>query len=110
VEDVIAAQVRRPAVAGSGRFIRWWPWLLALIMLVVFVVMVQVPFLREFYELTPLPANVLVMLLVVAGIWTAAVHALRRTGIVARVEDVLWAAVMRAWHRLRPPVDAGPAA
>ena len=96
--------------AGSGRFIRWWPWLLALIMLVVFVVMVQVPFLREFYELTPLPADVLVALLVVAGIWTAVVHALRRTGIVARVEDLLWAAVLRAWHRLRPPADAGPAA
>ena len=96
--------------AGQGRYVRWWPWLLSGAMLLIYLVMVQVPFLREFYELTPLPADVLVMLLVVAGIWTAVVHALRRTGIVARVEDLLWAAVLRAWHRLRPPADAGSAA
>ncbi len=96
--------------AGGGRFIRWWPWLLALIMLLVFLVMTQVPFLREFYELTPLPRDVLLALLGVAGLWTVAVHLLRRTGIVARVEDALWAAVMRAWHRLRPRRRGGSAA
>ncbi len=88
--------------AGSGRLVRWWPWLLAGIMLAVYLLMIQVPFLRDFYELTPLPGSVIAMLLAAAGLWTVAVHALRRTGIVARVEDVLWAALMRAWRRLRP--------
>ena len=97
--------------AGSGRFIRWWPWLLALVMLVVYLFMIQVPFLRDFYELTPLPASVIAQLLVAAGLWTLAVHLLRRTGIVGRVEDALWAAVVRAWHRLRndPGTDPSPA-
>jgi cation-transporting P-type ATPase E len=97
--------------AGSGRFIRWWPWLLALIMLVVYLFMIQVPFLRDFYELTPLPASVIAQLLVAAGLWTLAVHLLRRTGIVARVEDALWSAVVSVWHRLRndPGTDPSPA-
>ena len=91
-------------------FQRWWPWLLALIMLVVYLLMIQVPFLREFYELTPIPPNVILVLLAVAGLWTVVVHALRKTGIVARVEDVLWARAVRAWHRLRPARGSRPAA
>jgi cation-transporting ATPase E len=87
---------------GVGRFIRWWPWVLSGIMLVVFLAMVQVPFLRDFYELTPLPAPIVAQLLLAAAAWTAAVHLIRRTGIVGRVEDALWAGVVRAWRRLRP--------
>jgi cation-transporting ATPase E len=88
--------------AGTGRFIRWWPWLLAGIMLAVYLVMIQVPFLRDFYELTPLPGPVIALLLGAAGLWTAGVHLLRRTGIIRRVEDALWAALVGAWHRVRP--------
>ena len=88
--------------AGGGRFIRWWSWLLAGIMLVVYLVMIQVPFLRDFYELTPLPGPVLALLLGTAAIWTAGVHLLRRTGIIRRVEDALWEAALAAWRRLRP--------
>ena len=95
--------------AGDGRFVRWWPWLLALVMLVVFLVMLQIPFLRDFYEMTPLPADVIAMLLVAAGLWTLAVHVLRRSGIVARVEDTIWAALVRAWRRVRPAAGAPPA-
>jgi cation-transporting ATPase E len=92
---------------GIGRFIRWWPWALAGIMLVVFLVMTQVPVLRDFYELTPLPPATVGQLLLVALAWTAAVHLLRRTGIVGRVEDAIWAATARAWRRVRPPRAAG---
>jgi cation-transporting ATPase E len=96
--------------AGSGRLLRWWPWLLALIMLAVYLVMIQVPVLRDFYELTPLPGAVIAVLLLVAGLWTLAVHVLRRTGVVARVEDALWAMLVRAWRRMRPAAESGKAA
>ncbi len=86
----------------GGRFGRWWPWLLALVTLLIYLVMIQIAILRGFYELTTLPLPVLVALLGVAGLWTAAVHVLRRTGIVGRVEDVVWAALVGAWRRIRP--------
>jgi cation-transporting ATPase E len=88
--------------AGGGRFVQWWSWLLAGIMLVIYLVMIQVPFLRDFYELTPLPGPVLALLLGTAALWTAGVHLLRRTGIIRRVEDALWAGAVAAWRRLRP--------
>lgn len=88
--------------AGTGRFMRWWPWILAGIMLVIYLVMIQIPLVREFYELTVLPPDILGLLLVAAGAWTIVVHLLRRTGIVARVEDIAWAALVRAWRRVRP--------
>jgi cation-transporting ATPase E len=96
--------------AGSGWFIRWWSWLLAGIMLVVYLLMIQVPFLRDFYELTPIPGRAIALLLGAAGLWTLGVHLIRRTGIIARVEDLLWAAIVRAWRRLRPArrVDEPP--
>jgi cation-transporting P-type ATPase E len=87
--------------AEQGRYVRWWPWLLSGAMLLVYLVMIQVPFLRDFYELTPLPPQVLALLLGVAALWTAGVHLLRRTGIVRRVEDALWAAAVGAWRRVR---------
>ena len=87
--------------AGDGRFTRWWPWLLALIMLVIYLVMIQLSPLRDFYELTPLPPGVIAVLLVAAGLWTLAVHVLRRSGIVARVEDAISAGLVRAWRRVR---------
>ncbi len=87
---------------GVGRFIRWWPWALSAIMLVVFLGMTQVPFLRDFYELTPLSPATVAQLLVTAAAWTAAVHLIRRTGIVGRIEDAAWDGILRAWRRLRP--------
>ncbi len=93
---------------GVGRFIRWWPWLLSGIMLVVFLVMTQVPLLRDFYELTPLPAATVGQLLLVALAWTAVVHLVRRTGIVGRVEDAIWAWLVRAGRRLLGRRAAAP--
>ncbi len=86
---------------GAGRFIRSWPWALAGIMLAVYLAMIQVPAVRDFYELTPLPGAVLAQLLGTAAIWTVAVHLLRLTGMVGRVEDAAWSAVVGAWRRLR---------
>ncbi len=87
---------------GTGRFIRWWPWLLSGVMLVVYLVMIEIPPLRDFYELTPISLEVLAMLLVIAGAWTVSVHLIRRAGVVGRVEDVVWGAAVEAWRRLRP--------
>ena len=94
---------------GVGRFIRWWPWALAGIMLVVYIVMTQIPILRDFYELTPLPPTTVAQLLVAAAAWTVAVHLIRRTGIVGRIEDAVWAALVRAWRRIRPAPAGGGA-
>jgi cation-transporting ATPase E len=96
--------------AGDGRFVRAWPWVLALIMLAIYLVMIQVPLVREFYELTPLPGTVIAALLATAAVWTLVVHLLRRSGIVGRVEDAAWAGALRTWHRVlaarsRPPSE-----
>ncbi len=88
--------------AGDGPFVRSWPWLLAGTMLVIFLAMLQVPLLRQFYELTPIRGSDLAVLLVAAAAWTAVVHLIRRTGVVGRVEDALWGALVRAWRRVRP--------
>ena len=75
-------------------------------MLVVYLVMIQVPFLRDFYELTPLPAR---RHRPAPGggrpldARRPRCSAARASS--ARVEDALWAAVVRAWHRLRRPRD-----
>ena len=84
---------------------------LALMTLGIYLVMIQIPFLRDFYEMTPLPGTAIAALLAVAGAWTAVVHLLRRTGIVARIEDVIWTVVVRAWRRIRPAPggEAAPA-
>jgi hypothetical protein len=74
-------------------------------MLVVFLVMTQVPFLRDFYELTPLSPETVAQLLVTAVAWTAAVHLIRRTGIVGRLEDATGDGIVRAWRRVRPARD-----
>jgi len=85
----------------SGRLVRWWPWALAAIMLALYLAMVQVPFLRHFYELAPIDGAVLVRLLAVTAAWTVAVHLVRLSGLVGRVEDAIWAAIGRAWRRAR---------
>jgi cation-transporting ATPase E len=87
--------------AREGRYLRWWPWLLAAIMLVIYLVMIEIPPLRDFYELTPMSVEVIAILLAIAGVWTVAVHLIRRTGIVGRIEDDLWAALVGSVRRLR---------
>jgi len=80
---------------SPGRLVRWWPWLLAGFMLVVYLVILALPFAREFYELTTLDAREVLMLLGIGGAWTVAVHGLRRTGLGRRVAAALLRAVPR---------------
>jgi cation-transporting ATPase E len=90
---------------GAGLFIRWWSWILAGIMLVVYLVLLEIPLMREFYELTPLPGPIIGQLLAISTAWTAGVHLILRRGIVFRVEDAILAALVGAWRRLRPARD-----
>jgi cation-transporting ATPase E len=78
---------------SPGRLVRWWPWLLAGIMLLVYLVILALPFARDFYELTTLGAREVLTLLGIGGAWTVVVHGLRRTGLVSRVGAVLRRAV-----------------
>jgi hypothetical protein len=74
-------------------------------MLLVYLVLLEIPLMRDFYELTPLPADSIGQLLAVAVAWTAGVHLVIRTGIVFRVEDAIWGALVGVWRRLRPARD-----
>ena len=80
---------------SPGRLIRWWPWLLAGMMLLVYLVILALPIARDFYELTPLDARDVLTLLGIGAAWTVAVHGLRRTGLAPRITTVLWRAVPR---------------
>jgi cation-transporting ATPase E len=80
---------------SPGRLVRWWPWLLAGIMLVVYLVILALPIARDFYELTTLAPRELLVLLGVGAAWTVAVHGIRRTGLVDRAEVVIVHAVRR---------------
>jgi len=63
--------------APGGALERSWPWLLAGLMLAVYLGLLAIPPARDFYELAPLPAPVLVVLLVAGAAWTGAVHVVR---------------------------------
>jgi cation-transporting ATPase E len=80
---------------SPGRLVRWWPWLLAGIMLVVYLVILALPIARDFYELTTLAPREILVLLGIGAAWTVAVHGLRRTGLVRRAEGMLVRAVRR---------------
>ena len=80
---------------SPGRLVRWWPWLLAGIMLLVYLVILALPIARDFYELTTLAPHELVVLLGIGAAWTVAVHGIRSTGLVGRAEVVIMRAVRR---------------
>jgi cation-transporting ATPase E len=80
---------------SPGRLVRWWPWLLAGIMLAVYLVILALPIARDFYELTTLGAREVLTLLGIGTAWTVAVHGIRRTGVMPRVVAVLLRAVPR---------------
>jgi hypothetical protein len=80
---------------SPGRLVRWWPWLLAGIMLVVYLVILALPIARDFYELTTVAPHEILVLLGIGTAWTVAVHGLRRTGLVRRAEGMLVRAVRR---------------
>jgi hypothetical protein len=80
---------------SPGRLVRLWPWLLAGIMLAIYLVILALPFARDFYELTTLGPHEVLGLLGIGAAWTMAVHGLRRSGLARRVEAVLSRAVGR---------------
>lgn len=75
---------------------RAWPWLLSAIMALVYIAILQLPIARDFYELEPLPAAMILALLGLGVVWTAAIHVIRRTHVVRAAEDVLIDLVRRA--------------
>jgi cation-transporting ATPase E len=84
---------------APGRLVRWWPWLLAGIMLVVYLVILALPFARDFYELTTLGEREILTLLGIGAAWTAAVHGIRRSGLGPRVPALLRRATLRTVRR-----------
>ena len=80
---------------SPGRLVRLWPWLLAGIMLGVYLVILALPIARDFYELTPLGSREILGLLGIGAAWTMAVHGLRRIGLVRQLDDVLARALRR---------------
>jgi cation-transporting ATPase E len=89
---------------GMSRLVRAWPWLLSVIMAVVYVVILEIPLAREFYELTPPEPRTIALLFGLGVAWTAAIHLVRRTHVVRAAED----AIVRVARRLvgaKPPVD-----
>jgi hypothetical protein len=54
---------------------------------------------RAFFQLEPLPVEIVITLGAIAGVWTWAVLLIHRTRIVQRAIDLLIA----AWHRIGPP-------
>jgi hypothetical protein len=89
---------------SPGRLVRLWPWLLAGIMLCVYLVILALPFARDFYELTTLAPREILVLLGIGAAWTVAVHGTRRTGLVRGLE----AAVVRAVRRNSTPRGVRP--
>jgi hypothetical protein len=84
--------------------VRWWPWLLAGIMLAIYMVILALPIARDFYELTPLGPREVLVLLGIGAAWTAAVHGARRMGVV----QALGAAVVHTVRREATPRDVRP--
>ena len=89
---------------SPGRLVRWWPWLLAGIMLIVYLVILALPIARDFYELTTLASREVLVLLGIGAAWTVAIHGIRRTGLVDRAEIIIVRAVRRGplARRVRP--------
>jgi hypothetical protein len=68
----------QPRRGEGGRWTRWWPWAVAVVMLVVYLGLLAAPLARDFYELAPLRPDILAVILVVGGGWTIALHAVDR--------------------------------
>jgi len=93
---------------GRARAMGWWPWLLAAGMVVVYIAILEIPIVRDFYELTPLRPGVIATLVAYGLAWTIAVHAIRATGLAGRAVDALWARAVRLAERLREARRARP--
>jgi len=80
----------------TGRLSWAWPWVVAVAMVALYVLILEVPVARDFYELTPLPWSTIGVLVLVWAVWTLAAQALRRP--VGRLEDALSRLALRLWR------------
>jgi cation-transporting ATPase E len=78
---VLAARGGAPSAPGIRD---WRPWALAAAMVVLYAVIALVPFARTLFELAPLPAAEIAVLVAIAAAWTAALHLALRVGAVNR--------------------------
>ncbi len=82
---------------GMSRERRLWPWLLSGIMAAVYIVFLEIPVARDFYQMSPVEPATIGVLLALGIVWTVAVHLIRRTHVVLAAENVLIDFVQRSW-------------
>ena len=85
------------AEPGMSRERRLWPWLLSGIMAAVYIVFLEIPAARDFYQVSPLEPVTIGVLLALGIVWTVVVHLIRRTHVVLAAENVLIDFVQRSW-------------
>jgi cation-transporting ATPase E len=86
-------QLVQPASESGNGLRSDMPWIVAAVMVVIFVAILEVPLARDFYELSPLPPAVIGLLGLVGLIWALAVRLFHRA--VQRFEDALWTLAQR---------------
>jgi hypothetical protein len=98
----IGALILIPVTADEEGRIRMPAWmrtvLLVVGMTIAYVVVLSTEPGRSFFQLSPLPFDIVVTLVVTAAVWTWAVLHIHRTRVVQRGIDVLIA----GWRRMRP--------
>jgi cation-transporting P-type ATPase E len=98
----IGALILIPVAADEGGRIRMPAWVRTALLIgglaVAYVVVLSTELGRSFFQLAPLPAEIVLSLVVLAGLWTWAVLHIHRTRVVQRGIDVLIA----GWHAARP--------
>jgi cation-transporting ATPase E len=98
----IGALILIPVTADEEGRIRMPAWmrtvLLVVGMTIAYVVVLSTEPGRSFFQLSPLPFDIVVTLVVIAAVWTWAVLHIHRTRVVQRGIDVLIA----GWRRMRP--------
>lgn len=76
-----------------------FPWVVAVAMVAMYLLIRGLPVAREFYELSPLPPTTIGPLLLAGLAWTLVVHVLR--GPVGRLENDLSRLARRIWPKER---------
>jgi cation-transporting P-type ATPase E len=105
----IGALILIPVAADEDGRIRMPAWVRTVLLVgglaVAYVVVLSSQVGRSFFQLAPLPAEIVLTLAVIAGAWTWAVLHIHRTRVVQRAIDVLIA----AWRGARPVEPAARA-
>ena len=72
----------------TGRLAWTWPWVVAVATDGLYLLILELPVARDFYELTPLPGSTIGLLVLAGAAWTVTVQLLREP--VGRLEEGLW--------------------